>query len=205
MTQEITSALVPNNPDLQVEERKTKDSTFNRVWNYFHDSKKQHILTDKERELADRWEKAWYILCSHRNKKETADLLQRIFHIKQSVAYDDVRRAMDLFNNPSDHIKEAKRLIAETMAMKGAKRAWKQGDMKSYLGFVKEYKDINNLNQESDSRLADLIKKQRPVVINFVTSREQLEAQASELIKDVPAIDTNYEDIEDEEESPEVS
>mgnify|MGYP003393110401 FL=1 len=193
------SALVSRRPDAPIEARKTKDSTMDRIWKYYHDKKRQQNLTEEEKKIRDRWEKAWYFLCQHRNLKDTAALLEKMFDIKKSVAYDDARNAMMLFGDPRTNMKDAKRAIAETMVLRGADKAWKKGDLEAYYKFTKQYTELNQLNVEDDGRIAEMIKKLRPVQITFVTSKEQLKKQADELMKGIPAVDVEFEELDEAE------
>lgn len=196
----ITRKLDENGTDTRpMEARKTKDSTMDRIWKYYHDKKRQQNLTPEEENIRNRWEKAWFLLCQHRSLKDTAAILERLFGVKKSVAYDDARNAMLLFGDPRADMKDAKRAIAETMVLRGADKAWKTGDLEAYYKFVKEYKEVNLLNLEEDNRIAELLKKLRPVQITFVSAPEQLKKQAEELMKNVPAVDVDFEDVQDEE------
>lgn len=174
--------------------RKTKDSSFDRIYRFYHKPKSNQVLEPDDERIRERLEKAWYILCKHRSIQEVVNLLCRIYDIKKSVGYDDVNNAMLLFGDPRADVKDAKRAIAESMALRGAKRAWQQGDMGSYGKFVKEYSEINNLKGDDDNRLKELLKKQRPVSITFTSEVDQLKRQASDLMKDV-AIDTEFETV----------
>lgn len=174
--------------------RKTKDSSFDRIYRFYHKPKSNQVLDADDERIRERLEKAWYILCKHRSIQEVVNLLGRIYNIKKSVAYDDVNNAMMLFSDPRSDVKDAKRAIAESAILRGANRAWKQGDMKSYKDFWKEYSEINNLKGDDDNRLKELLKKQRPVSITFVTDADQLKRQASDLMKDV-ALDTDFESV----------
>ena len=71
--------------------------------------------------------------------------------------------------------------------------------METYYRFVKEYKEINQLNIAEDGRMAEILRKMRPTTVVFVASKDQLERQAQELMKDVPAVDVPYEDADEEE------
>ncbi|MEJ0030661.1 MAG: hypothetical protein WDO15_09965 [Bacteroidota bacterium] len=180
------------------EARKTADSTLDRIWKYYHNKKTQVVLDVEEENIRERWEKAWYLLCRHRTLKETVSTLERLFSIKKSVAYDDVNNAMLIFGDPRADHKDAKRAIAETMALRAMKLAWERKDLESYHRFLKEYKELNNLNGDDDARMAELLRNQKPVSITFVTDRKTLELQAKELIKDVPAEDIAFEDVKEE-------
>lgn len=181
------------------EARKTKDSTLDRIWKFYHDKKRQVDLTPEEDHIRDRMEKAWFLLCEHKNLKEVSESLEKQFNVKKSVAWDDIRKAMLLFGDPRDDMKDAKRAIAETMILKGAEKAWNDKNLDAYYRFIKEYKEINMLNVEDDKRIAEVLKKMRPVQVVFVATREQLTKQADDLMKGIPTVDTSYEEVDEEE------
>lgn len=191
------SALVPSDYNqLPREARKTNDSTFDRVYKYYHNSKTRIELTTEERNLAERWEKAWLLRCRYRTKKQVVDLLCRLFNIEKSVAYDDVRKASMLFTDPEADTKEAKRAIAESAFLAGANKAWTSGDMELHLKYMKEYTEINGLkDKDADGNLAEVMKKLKPHQIIIVTSQVELEAQANalqaELTRDIDYIEAN--------------
>lgn len=189
------SALVKSNYDqLPREAKKTADSTFDRIWKYYHNDKTRIELSAEENTIRERWEKAWLLLCRHRTQKQVVELIGKLFNISQSVAYDDVRKAMTLFSNPQEDIKEGKRRIAESMILQGADRCWKAGDMEGYNKFTKQYIDINKLDLPDDG-INDLLKKLKPTQIIIVADKSQLEAKADAL-QDQLTKDIEHEDVE---------
>ena len=191
------SALLPNNHDsLPREAKKTTDSTIDRIYKYYHNRKSRVELTPEEDKIRNRIEKAWYLMSArHRTNKSVVDVLTRLFGIEKSVAYDDVRNAQLLFGSPELQIKDAKRAIAETMAMQGADKAWKKGDMDAYAKFVKMYCDINNLNGDEGDGLAEALKKLKPQQVVIVADTGILEKQA-EALRDELTQDIEYKDAE---------
>ena len=171
------------------EARVTTDTTFDRIYKYYHSNKTRVELTAEENAIRERWEKAWFLLCRHRTRKQVVDLMVKLYNISQRLAYDDVRFCMDLFSNPQEDTKEAKRTIAETMALNGANKSWKEGDMEGYYKFLKAYSDINQLESDQSNGIGDLLKKIKPHQVIIVSSDAELEAQANvlqaDLIKDI--------------------
>jgi hypothetical protein len=180
MNQE-NSALVPANyDDLPRETKKTTDTTFDRIYKYYHNSKTRIELSSEEIKIRERWEKAWLLMSRHRTKKQVVDLIEKLFHVAKSVAYDDVRKASMLFSDPQADLKEAKRGILEDMILRGADKCWKKGDMDGYHKFAKMYADINKLDIP-DNDLFDIIKKLKPTQVLIVSSAADLEANANAL------------------------
>lgn len=172
----------------------TTNTTFDRIYRYYHTNKARVELSDYEKQIRERWEKAWFLLCRHRTRKQVADLLEKLFSIEKSTAYDDVRFAMMLFTNPKEDTKEAKRAIAETWAVNGANKCWKDGDMDGYYKFMKEYKDINQLNvPDDDGTLEKLLKESQATQIILVSSMDELKKQSENLRDGI--VDVEHEDL----------
>lgn len=196
MEQEQSGLVSSNYNSLPREAKKTADSTFDRIYKYYHNSKTRIELTDEEHRLRERWEKAWLLRCRYRTKKQVADVLCRLYNISIAVAYDDVKKAGMLFTEPEADTKDAKRAIAEAALLAGANKAWTTGDMELHLKYIREYNEINGLkDNDTDGNLADAMKKLKPHQILIVTSQAELEANANalqeELTKDIDYIEAN--------------
>jgi hypothetical protein len=198
MEQEQSALVSSNYNNLPREAKKTNDSTFDRIYKYYHANKTRIELTDDENGIRERWEKAWFLLCRRRTQKQVVELLEKLFSISQSVAYDDVRNAMQIFSNPNADIKDGKRAIAETMALEGANMSFKKGDMDGYHKFIKMYMDINGLMVEEDDKLKALLKNLKATTLVFKISPEDLRKEAEDLLKNTPTIDTGFEDVSNE-------
>lgn len=154
-----SSALVLNKDDQPREAVKSKDSTADRIYKYYH-SKSRVELTEEEEGIRERWEKAWFLLCSHKTQKEVVNTVGTLFSISKSVAYDDVRSAMMLFGNPQQDMRDAKKAMAETWIIQGLNKCWDDKDMDGYQKFLKQYTELNGLNDQSnDDTIANMLKK----------------------------------------------
>jgi hypothetical protein len=183
---EENSALVKSNYDsLPREAKKTNDTTFDRIYKYYHNDKTRIQLSDEEKAIRERWEKAWLLLCRHRTRKQVVDILEKVFKIEKSIAYDDVRKAMMLFSDPSNDLKDAKRAIAEDSFLKGADKAWKNGDLEMHLKYMKEYAEINRLNEDVSNQMEELIKNLKPTQIVIVSDVKDLMSDATKLQEDL--------------------
>jgi len=175
-----------------LEMRKTNESTFERIYKWYHSSTSRIQLSDEEENIRNRWEKAWYIMCDKlRTKKQTVDLIKRLYNVSKSVAYDDVRNAENLFGEPGNASKDAKRRIAEHQFLEGAKRALRAGDLEMHERYMNRFAEINGLkDQESENQLAGLLKELKANTIVVVSDPQALQAQAQklqeELTVDVP-------------------
>jgi len=187
------SALTVNKSDMPREARKTNESTFDRIWNYYH-SKSSILLKDKENEIRERWEKAWYILTEHRNRKETVELIQRLFHIEKWQAYDDVKNAQLLFGDPGPQFKEAQRAMVETFILKAMKKAFKSGNMDAYEKLIGRYMKNAGLEVDDDSAMENKLKAIRATTF-FFTADEELKEKAKNLMSNIPAEDVDFESV----------
>lgn len=194
------SPIVAHKADSLREANKTNDSTFDRIYKYYH-GKSRLQLRPEEDSIRERWEKAWLILTHHRTQKKTVEMLERICGIGKSTAYDDVKNAMILFGNPVDGLKEAKRAIFETAILNGAQKAWKRGDLEAHLKYMKEYKEVNGLHLQDGDNLKDILKGLKPHTIVFVTNQELLKKEADQLLANIPAIDVDFETTDEGEEN----
>jgi hypothetical protein len=198
MEQEQSALVSSSYNNLPREAKRTNDSTFDRIYKYYHVNKTRIELTPEETGIRERWEKAWFLLCRRRTQKQVVELLEKLFSISQSVAYDDVRNAMQIFSNPNADIKDGKRAIAETMALEGANMCFKKSDMDGYHKFIKMYMDINGLMVEEDDKLKALLKNLKATTLVFKISPDDLRKEAEDLLKDTPTIDTGFEDVSNE-------
>lgn len=191
------SGLVPKDYQKRKREsKKTKDSTFDRIWKYYHNSKTRVVLEDWEDEIRMRWEAAWFMLCRSKNQKEVADFLEQKFYISKSTAYDDVRNTMKLFGDPRQDVRAAKRAIAETITLRMMDIMEEAGKWDLHERYLQKYIDLNGLKDHSDdTNVADAIKKLKPHQIVIVTSPEELEAKANaiqdEVMKEIEIIEAD--------------
>jgi hypothetical protein len=187
-----SSALVEHKEDLPTREaKKSTDSEFDRIYKYFH-SKSRIELTPGEQQVMERWEKAWFLLLRNRTRNQVAQILCKLYNVSRSTAYDDVRNAMNLFSDPREDMRAAKRAIAEDNLLKGAERAWKNGNLDMHLKYMDKYAEINGLKEPGgDSSLEELIKKFKPqqIIMNFRAEDLQAEAERMRTFFE----DTNFE------------
>lgn len=178
------SALTPSNySDRKKENRRTSDTTFDRIYKYYHSSKTRIELTEEEEEIRIRWESAWFLLVRAKSMKDVADEMEKIHSISKSVAYDDVRHAMNLFGgDPRQNLKPAKRAIAESIALKGLEYAEKSGNLIMMDAFLQKYIDINGLKDKGgNATVEDLIKNRKPAQVVLTSKKEDLQKDAQAL------------------------
>jgi len=177
-------SILVTDKELQPREaNKTNDSVFDRIYKYYHSNSRIELKPD-EQVIMERWEKAWLLLCRHRTRNQVSQLLVKLFNISRATAYDDIRHSMNLFSDPREDMKSAKRAIAEDNFLKGADKAWKSGNLEMHMKYMDKYSEINGLMDESpDGGLADLIKKFKPtqIVMNF--KAEDLMSEAERMRK----------------------
>lgn len=176
------SAIIPKDYSERAREaKKTKDSTFDRIWKYYHSSKTKIVLDEEEEDIRMRWEAAWFMLCRAKNQKDVADFMEVKFFISKSIAYDDVKNAMRLFGDPRENVKDAKRAIAETMALKGMELALQLGSLEMHDRYLQKYIEINKLKEDDLPGMEEFKKKFRPTKIILVSKPDDLLNEAQKL------------------------
>jgi hypothetical protein len=179
---------------LHVSASKTKESTFDRIFKFYHDKKTRVELTEKEDEIRNRLEKAWFLLCNKAySNKMTVDKLCKLFSIDKSMAYDDLRNAMILFSDPRQDVKEGKRRIHEHQILKGARMALKEKDFALHEKYMKQYAEVNGLFDNSAADPSEMAKKFKPHKIVIVAKMQDLMAEAEKLREDI-TLDVEHEE-----------
>lgn len=102
-----------------------RDTTFDRIERYY---KHAHRLSDKDKEICERWELGFALLLSHRNKRVAAHKLmavqkQKGFNLSLTQANQDITNAELLFAPMQKYTKEFIRLVIIESAMKDVRRA----------------------------------------------------------------------------------
>jgi hypothetical protein len=168
------------------------DSTFDRIWKYYHDSKKKIVLTHEQEQIRERWEKAWFLMFEKNSQKEVAQLLKGLFPISISTAFADIRNAISLFSNPQQNMKEAKRLIAEEGILKIIKLAEEKGDFDTAQKGWEKYIKLNQLDKP-DVANADELRKQVPAQVIIVAKETELKKMVQDMQEKL-ADDIEYEE-----------
>ena len=196
-----SSIVKANYSQLPREAKKTNDSTFDRIYKYYHNNKTRVELSAVETAIRERWEKAWLLLCRHRTRKQVVELISKLYNVSASVAYDDVRHAMMLFTDPQEDTRPAKRAIAEDALLKGADKAWKSGNLELHLKYLKEYTELNRLKEgDPATDMGELMKKLKPHNIIIVAKPDELQAEAERLQRDIIQ-DIEHEELDEESEA----
>ena len=179
------------------EARKTNDSTFDRIYKFYF-GKVRVELTPKETVIKDRWDMCFKYLCNMHTDRKVVQMLQKNFDITMSVAYNDVRNTKLLFGDSKNVDREFKRKVSEEWTLWGMKQAKKEKNLDALDKLVGRYNKINGLEGESDNEYADMVKKLTPTALIFVLDTKQLQVEATGLMQNIPAVDTEFEDVSDE-------
>jgi hypothetical protein len=176
------------------EAKKSADSTFDRIWKYYHDSKKVTKLSNTEEKIRERWEKAWFLLFEKNSQKEVAELLAGIFAISTATAFADVRNAISLFSNPQQNMKAAKRLIAEEGILKIIRLAEEGGDYDTAQKAWDKYIKLNQLDKP-DVADAEKMRTQVPAQVIIVAKESELKKMVQDMQEKL-ADDVGFEEVE---------
>lgn len=181
MKEEAETSLVP--------EERSGSTDFDRIWRFLFIPKSRIELTEHEQRVYERWDFAWRMLRKMYTRGQVANSLMKRYGGSKRTAYDDVRNAMMLFDNPKDQNKAAKRAIAEEWIVRGIKKAWDNGDLDAYERLVSRYSKLNGLDEED---VKNPMKDLKPHTILIVSNMEQLQREAEALQREI-TIDVPHE------------
>jgi hypothetical protein len=174
-------ALTKHKEGAPREMRKTKDTTFDRIFKYYHNKRTTVTLTEAEDLVRQRLDFAWKCLCEINTRQGVVDLMLAKFPtIKKSIAFDDINKAMAIFGDPRAANKEAKRALSEGWIVQGIKKAWEDGDLAAYERLLARYNKINRL-EDDDGGLGDKLKAFKAVQINITADRGDLQKLAQDM------------------------
>lgn len=193
----MSHALVKDKENAPREAKKTKDSTFDRIFKFYY-SKNKIVLSDREEHIRERWYYAWQLLCNAYSRNQVARGLHQKFGISERQGFHDVDNAMMLFSDPRTSDKMAKRAISEEWITKGIKKAWDKQDLLAYERLIRRFNRVNGLENE-ENPVADWVKNQKPVAVIITADPKQLEKDAAALMKNIPGVeDIPYEEVDEE-------
>lgn len=95
-----------------------KETTYDRIYVWYVKGDNYVALTDTEKEIRDRWQQLWLLLCHGRPPEKAVRFMARISGISRSQAYNDLRNATKLFGEVVKTSKDSKRALYEGYANK---------------------------------------------------------------------------------------
>lgn len=159
------------------------DDTFIRIWKFYFDQKNTIDLKPKEEEIRQRIVNIWGYLGNDilTDRKAVIAHVQwcqdKGYSIKESIAYEDLRYAKQLFGDRSKQTKAAMRAMSNEWLVNAIQKAWKKGKLISLARLVKEYNELNDLkNHDSVDPTA-----WKPPTIVFDADPETLKKQIEEM------------------------
>lgn len=191
------------------EARRIKDSSFDRIWKYYYEPKKEIALNEHEEEVRKRLSNMWSLLTGKvlNDRKavhaHTQWCKDNFMQITERTAYDDLRRAKFLFGDPrqSAAVFEKSRISAILLELieKAKEIGEKCADAGDYemasknfdtaARLIRRYNAVNGIEEDIKTQLP------RPaIIIQFNSNEETLKQQAAELMK---GVDTEYQDVDD--------
>lgn len=184
-----------------------KDSSFDRIWKFYYDPKKPVALSDHEEEMRKRLSNAWDLLTGKVLNDRKAVLAHvtwckdNFMQISERTAYDDVRRAKQLFGDPRVNTPVFEKARISAVLLDQIEQMKKISDTGSTIDQIEAAKAINQLTRRYNAvnGLEDDIKTKLPrpaIVINFNSDEETLKQQAAELMQGV-TIDIDHQEEND--------
>jgi len=192
------SVIASDKKDLPRELRRIADTTFDRIWKFYFNTKTRIDLTEKEEEIRQRWEYVWTLSTDIMTRREIVLQLRSTYQITERQAYEDIINAWNLFGNPQDQVRKARREILSDILLKAMNKADKDSEYKALEKLALRYSRINGLDIDNkNDQLADFIKGLKPHTIIITGDPKSLQREADELMEGVEDIDSEV--IEDNE------
>jgi hypothetical protein len=177
------------------EMRKAAKTTFDRIWNNYFNVKSTVVLSEKEKQIRERWEFAWKMLCAMYTRRQVVEAITKKFEVESAIAYNDVLNGMRLFSDPRTVTKAAKRALSEEWTLWALKKAKEDGDLDAVDRLIGKYNKLHGLEEQEGESLPDFIKNFKPTQIIIVGSIADLQAQAQQLQEQITH-DISFEDGE---------
>lgn len=188
--------------DLMRAADRREDSNFDRIYKYYY-SPEEIQLTDKQKELRERWDHIWKLLGT--DFLIDSDIIRKHMEefknlgICERTARADLRNAKALFGDPAMMNRMADRQRLNVWIIQGLEEAKAIGDMKAFARLIDQYRKNNLLHLDDQEGIEDLIQHFKPHTFVFTTTDpEILQQEADELMKNVPAVDADYTVVDDE-------
>lgn len=172
--------------------KRVTDTTFDLIYKHYF-GEVDIDLSEKEEEIRNRWRTAWDLLSSMKSKHSAVKVLVKDFGITERTAYNDIKNAERLFQDPFLGNKELHRAKVNRWIDKLVEKLWSKEDYETIDKLIGRYIKNNNTDVDSNS-VGELIKKMKPIKIEFTADPEVLKKQAEKLMQDV-AEDIDYTDI----------
>lgn len=191
MSEESTTAIVLRSAN------RVNDSTFDRLWKYYYETKTKIELKPKEEEIRLRLKNIWGhlgdILTDRKAVQAHMEWCEEEgFKISERTAYEDLKYARMLFGDRTKQSKEVQRAIMSEILLDEIRRCVKAKKHMSAARLIKEYNELNDLKNHAAK---DPLQR-RAITIVFDADEETLRKQAEELMKDIETIDISYQDAE---------
>jgi hypothetical protein len=164
---------------------RANDDTFERIWKFYYDQKNTIELKPKEEEIRNRLANIWGYLGNDILTDRKAVLAHikwceaNGYTIKESIAYEDLRYAKQLFGDRTKQTKAAMRAMSNEWLQNAIQKAWKKGKLISLARLVKEYNELNDLKNHDTVDPA----RWKPQVIVFNADPDTLKKQMEEMRK----------------------
>lgn len=179
------------------EAKRIKDSSFDRIWKYYYEPKKEVALTEHEEEMRRRISNAWDLLTGRilNDRKAVQAHTQwckdNYMQISERTAYDDIRRAKQMFGDPRVNTPVFEKARISTILLDLIETANRLGDLDNAQRLIRRYNAVNGL----EDPLKTLVPRP-PITIVFSADEEVLKKQAEELMQGA-TIDTEHTELHD--------
>jgi hypothetical protein len=179
--------LVKKNPGTLP--RRKEDDPFFAIWRHYHDKEVEIILSDKQRERLDIYERAFEIVNLGFARGEAAKQLvtefeEKGFDFSVRTAYQYIQDALDLWGNGPEINWTLERAIQLETVKRLHRKCEEKGEFKAAAMYFAQWVKLTpTLNEDFD--LMEKLKALRPNDITITSSPEELRKMANELVQDI--------------------
>jgi hypothetical protein len=106
-----------------------QDNTFEKLLAYYQGE--EGSITDKEREILDRWEKADDIIRKHGTGKDGVNMMMTRCGVSRAAAYRDIAAAQRFFGSMQRSEKDYWRVLIREMILETRRLAFAKNDLKA--------------------------------------------------------------------------
>jgi hypothetical protein len=177
------------------EARRIKDQSFDRIWKFYYEPKKEIQLTEFEEDMRKRLAHVWDLLTGkvlNDRKAVQAHVVwckDNYMEITERTAYDDLRRSKQLFGDPKVNTPVFEKARISNILLDLIEIAKANKDLDNAQRLIRRYNAVNGLEDDIKTQLP------RPAItINFNADEETLKKQAAELMQGI-AVDTDFQDL----------
>ncbi len=187
------STIVKFDPTRPVKAKRKGQTTFDRLWNFYNDSKHRHRLTKKQEEQRQIVEDGWKFWGTEYTKRSAKEKLMQTHGMSLRSADKYMKWVEKIFGNPNTQIKTARKNLHIERLERLMKKAEEDERWMDLEALSKQYIKITGMENSDDMTAEDLARAFTGHQIVFSADPEVLKQQAASMVPDGEY--TEYEDV----------